>query len=303
MKLKDAISVFLSTYRNAKTRKTYAYSLDAMADYVGNRPVSDIRPLDLIGYVSSLTNREGKPLSPNSVNKEIKTCRVFFNWLVKATEIPTSPMKPIPYQSIPRHIDREKAMPDDDLTKILDRVKHMPRENALIRFLADTGARAGGVAHLKIADVDLTNCTAVITEKGDKQRLVAFGKSTADAIRRWLNVRKGNTDFIFQKGNRPFTSEAVGAMVRRCCILADVQPRQSHSLRHRKGHQLADAGVAPTVAATVLGHESPLITMKHYYPKDTERALAALRHLTLDAESEETTPPPNVIQLMKKNTG
>jgi integrase len=303
MKLQDSINVFLSTYRNSTTRATYAYSLHKMADYVGNRPVADIRPLDLIGYIASLTNREGVPLSPNSINKEIKTCRVFFNWLVKSTEIPSSPMKPIPYQSIPRHIDREKAMPDDDLTKILDRVKFMPRENALIRFLADTGARAGGVAHLKLSDVDLANCTAIITEKGDKQRMVAFGKSTATAIRQWLNVRKGTTDFIFQKGNRSFSAEAVGSMVRRCCLLAGVTPRQSHSLRHRKGHQLADANVPPTVAATVLGHESPLITMKHYYPQDTARALAALRDLTLDADDEATAPPPNVIKLMKNNAG
>lgn len=302
MKLQDAISIFLSTYRNPTTRATYAYSLHKMADYVGNRPVSDIRPLDLIGYIASLTNREGAPLSPNSINKEIKTCRVFFNWLVKATEIPASPMKPIPYQSIPRHIDRDKAMPDDDLNKILDRVQFMPRENALIRFLADTGARAGGVANLKLSDIDLATCTAIITEKGDKQRRVAFGKTTAEAIRRWLIVRKGTTDYIFQKGNRPFSSEAVGSMVRRCCLLAGVTPRQSHSLRHRKGHQLADAGVAPTVAATVLGHESPLITMKHYYPRDTDRALEALRALTLDPTIEDTPTPPNVIRL-DKTTG
>jgi site-specific recombinase XerD len=288
-KLSDVINVFLPTNPNKNTRATYGYSLGKMLDYVGNRPIKDITPFDLMGYISNLTKKDGSPLSPHSVNKEIKTCRVFFNWCVKANLITTSPMSAVAYHPTPRRIDRSKSMPDDDLTKILTTLREMRmwREYALIMFLADTGCRAGGVAGLKIKDINFTTKTAHVTEKGDKQRVVAFGDETATALSRWLRLRVSFTDLVFQKGKRSFTSEAVGMMVRRCCLLAGVTPRQSHSLRHRKGHQLADAGIAPTVAATALGHDSILTTLNSYYPKDDERALRALRGLSI---GEDTIP-------------
>lgn len=283
MNLHDVIKCFLSTRPNSNTRATYGYSLERMLAYVGNRPIANITPFDLMSYISNLAKTDGTPLSPHSVNKEIKTCRVFFNWCIKTGLIPTSPMSPVTYHPTPRRIDRDKAMPDDDLTTIITTLREMRmwRELALIMFLADTGCRAGGVAGLRLADLNLANGTAYVTEKGDKQRLVAYGDETASALTHWLSKRTGITDYVFQKGKRLFTSEAVGMMVRRCCILADVPPRQSHSLRHRKGHQLADAGIAPSVAATALGHDSIMTTLKSYYPHDDARALRALRGLSL----------------------
>lgn len=301
MKLKDAINVFLSTYSNAKTRLTYEYSLMKMADYIGNRPVQDISPLDAMAYVGSLishTTAKGKPLSPHSINKEIKTCRAFYNWLVRIESIPKSPFVGVRYQPVPLYDTHQKSMPDDDLLLILERVKYMPRENALIRFLADTGCRARGVGELTLDRLDIPNRIAWVIEKGDKSRPVVFGEDTANALTRWLQKR-GNlaSPLVFQSTDkRTFSAEAVGAMVRRCCILAGVKPRQSHALRHRKGEQIMATYADPAKGSKALGN-SVKTFLASYASRDINDALEMMRDLVLESEKQ---TPPNVIQLPPK---
>lgn len=301
MKLKDAISVFLSTYRNSKTRLTYEYSLYKMADYIGNRPVMDITPLDCVGYVGSLishTTAKNKPLSPHSINKEIKTCRAFFNWLVRMETIPKSPFSGIRYQPAPPYDTHEKSMPDEDLQKLLERVKFMPRENALIRFLADTGCRARGVGELTLDRLDISNRIAWVVEKGDKPRPVIFGDEAAAALTRWLQKRGTlKSQLVFQStDSRSFSAEAVGAMVRRCCILAGITPRQSHSLRHRKGEQIMETYADPAKGAKALGN-SVKTFLASYASRNIEDALEMMRNLVIESEKP---APPNVIHLPSK---
>lgn len=303
MKLKEAIIAFLPTNPNPRTRQTYAYSLNKMSDYVGNRPIDSITPFDMMNYINQLAKADGSPLAPDSINKEIKTCRTFFNWLVKTREITHTPMSAIKYHPTPRRVDRSKAISQDDIALIIKTLKEMrkPREYALIMFLTDTGCRAGGVANLRVGDIDFSTNTAYVVEKGDKQRRVAFGEDTALALTRWIRKRKSKTDFVFQSGNRSFSAEAVGSMVRRCCEWAGTSRLyQSHAFRHAKGHQLADAGVPASIVATALGHESVLTTLKSYFPQDEDRAIKALRDASLGATH---IVPPNVVKIPKKITG
>ena len=76
--------------------------------------------------------------------------------------------------------------------------------------------------------------------------------------------------------------ENVSLIIRRAAQLAGVRVLSSHSLRHRKGHQLADSRIAPSIAATVLGHSDVVITLQHYYPADWESAEQAMRELMTD---------------------
>lgn len=301
MKLKDAIKHFLSTYPNQKTRATYGYSLDKMADYIGNRPVSDITPLDAIGYIGSLINRDGQPLSPHSINKEIKTCRVFFNWLIRFSAIDKSPFAVVKYLSTPTYTTEDKAMAHDDLDIILSRIRFMPRENALIRFLADTGARARGAGELTLDRLDTARCVATVIEKGDESRIVTFGEDTQKALVRWLALRGNLTSqLVFQASDkRSFSAEAVGQMVRRCCELAGVKPRGSHSLRHRKGHQIMATYADPSLGAIAFGN-SVEIFLKNYASKNLSDALQMMQDLAI--KTEQPTPP-NVIPLPKTKSG
>jgi integrase len=293
MKLNNAINLFLNQYKPS-TQEGFRYPLRFLADFIGPaRPITAIRPEHLIEYANTLNDRD---YAPATVRKHVKCLRTFFNWLVKIEAINKSPAAAIRMASVPSGIDRDKAMTDAELNRILEYTRHKssPRDHALILFLADTGCRAGGAAHLKVEDLDLDNLRAIVLEKGEKTRPVAYGDDCARAIRIWLLKRPTSAGrYVFSRTQKALDSKTVSSIVRRACIRVGVRSLGSHSLRHRKGHQLADAHVSASVAAQALGHSDPVITLRHYYPDDWQRAEAELKKLAVAREEK----PRNIIML------
>jgi integrase/recombinase XerD len=65
------------------------------------------------------------------------------------------------------------------------------RDEAIIRLMVETGARAGEILALQVADVDLAAGTAVIHRgKGGRARRVPFGPRTGAAIDRYVRARR-----------------------------------------------------------------------------------------------------------------
>ncbi|MDX2078597.1 MAG: tyrosine-type recombinase/integrase [bacterium] len=295
--LKDAVAIYYDTIRNPKTRITYAESINNMVEFVGNRPINMITPIDLIAHNNTYIKRN---LSPHTVNKHIKTVQAFFNWLVRVGELQQSPAKALKKQRVNHLVPKAKAMPKEDLAKILEYTQWDPRKDALIKFLSDTACRARGVAGLRIGDIDFESNTAIVTEKGDISRTVAFGDATATALKRWLAVRKAPTDFVFQSGPKRFTAEGAGQMVRRICIKVGVPPRQTHSFRHAKGWEMSDDGVGVGVIATALG-DTVEVVVQYYIPRDEARAMATLKEKSIPAPAPKKQPT-NIIEFPQKRS-
>lgn len=281
MKLANAVSLFLSRYDNPNTRDAYKTCLTGLLPALGHLNVRDVRPSHLVAYVALLNERG---FAPATRNKHVKSIKTFFNWLVAIDELDKSPAVAVKTRVPPKKITRDKAMTDSELAAILRITWHKPRDYALILFLADTGARAGGAAGLRVKDLDLTNRRATVTEKGHKTRPVVYGEEAAAALRAWLLRRKLHSEYVFSRKHTPLSSDQVSQIVRRACLAAGIRSLGSHSLRHRKGHQFADAKVAPSIAATALGHSKPTITLEYYYPEDFESAEKALRELATTLE-------------------
>ncbi|MBZ0315422.1 MAG: tyrosine-type recombinase/integrase [Anaerolineae bacterium] len=296
MKLEEAIRLFVGKYDKPSTRRAYHQVLTDMALRIGaGRPVERITTVDLLIYVQEIKERG---LKHATEYKYIKTMRTFFNWLVRIKVIPESPVAAVENKRPARSVGRNKAMTDEELAILESYVLWKPRDLAILLFLADTGCRAGGAAHLRLQDLDLDNLKAMVTEKGDKTRPVWFGERTATALRKWLLKRGPRPhDYVFCGDNGPLLAASISQVIRRASYATETRSLGSHSLRHRKGFQLADARVAVTVAATALGHENPMTTMENYWPNDYERAEQAIRELVI--KPEEAAPSPNIIPLKK----
>lgn len=297
MQLSKAIDLFLNDQIKT-TRKSYLYVLRNMRDHLGPaRPVEAVRPEHLVEYIHDVRSRDTVQ-SVRTINKYVKTIKTFFNWCVKMELITTSPAHAIKRVTEHHQIPRDKSMPDHVLSKVLDyttTLAELPhggtaRYDALVRFLADTGCRIGGAATLTLDRLDLDECAAIVTEKGKPPRPVVFGKRTQQALRQWLIERKGDQgDYVFQARGKRMTNDSLGQLFSRVVERSGVEGHWGpHSLRHRKGHQLADNRVNPATAATALGHADVSMTLTYYYPRDFARAKDALSELFL--EDEENTP-------------
>lgn len=296
--LRAVLDVFIGQYDNQRTRKAYSDSLVPMVNAIGGgRPISHITSLDLMTYAARLRSHN---YAPATINKHIKAIKVLFNWAVKSGLIAGSPASAVKTSRPPKNVERDRAMHEDELEKILEYAKHVtPRTYALILFLADTGCRAGGASNLRLGHLDLPTCRAVVTEKGNKTRPVFYGDLCAAAIRRWLALQglSSAESYVFGMKGEQSSPVALSQAVRRACKLMGVRSLGSHSLRHRKGHQLADERIAPTVAALVLGHENVNTTLNSYYPMDYSRAEDAVRGLTVGAM---IAAPDRPLQLVRK---
>ncbi|MBK9122833.1 MAG: tyrosine-type recombinase/integrase [Chloroflexi bacterium] len=295
MKLKNAVDLFLLSYQNPDTRKSHRIVLSHMLKHLdGYLEVDRLRPADLVEYAAVLDTCD--TWSPATRRKYQKNVKTFFNWLVKIEEIDRSPARNvIRAKSLPAYISRDKAISDDELETMLTWSQFHPRHDALFKLLRDSGCRIGGAAGLRVDDIDFERNVAFVTEKGDKSRLIAFGVECANAIRVWLLQRRaGAGPVVFSITGRPIKAASLAQLVSAAAKKLGLRALGPHHFRHRKGHQLADAKVAPSIAATALGHSGPDITLKHYYPADWETAEQHLRALT---QADEARQPKQVLKL------
>lgn len=282
MQLKQASELFLDDYPNLGTRHAYSQCMSALLKVV--RPDTElvhILPLHLVKFGQFVEKQKWTPATKRKVIKGVKT---FFNWLVRYELIDKSPAKAVKAKRLATYISRDKAMSDDELEDVLSYVRFKPRDFALILFLADTGCRVAGAAGLKVEDISFDTYEATITEKGNKTRQVVFGEDAANALRVWLLSRKPSAgEYVFTRDGHQMKPDNVSLVVRRACKKAGIRSMGGHTLRHRKGHQFADEKVAPSIAATALGHSDPVITLQNYYPADWESAKKELQRLTVKA--------------------
>lgn len=302
MRLDEAVRLFVNNYTSADTCRAYSGALNPMVDYIGaGRPLDEVRPVDLVAYLQHL--QSSRQLAPATLNKHIKTIKTFFNWCVKVDELPASPAaQAIKSKRIPRTVPHEKAMSQAHVEQLLDWAKWHTFHNALILFIKESGVRIGGAAGLRVGDLrlDLDIPEATVTEKGDKTHTVWFADGARQALRLWLIKRKGDHgDYVFSDSGAPVRAETLAQRFRRACISAGIGSYGPHSLRHKLGHDMADAGVPVTVAATVLNHDNPQTTMEFYYPRDAKRAAQVVHDL---AKSDAKKTPITVLPRQKSGS-
>lgn len=280
--LLSAINLFLGE-QIPTTRKSYYYNLRDLRAYLGeDRPLDDVTTEDMIRFSQHYRNKSGVS-SPATYNKCVKTVRTFFNWCIKSKLLdPPSPASAVKRLKQSQIVPRDKAMPNEAYAQLLDYSKWDARSYALVLFLGDTGCRIGGAAGLRWGDIQFAEEIAMVTEKGNNERFVFFGNECSIALMRWQQQQreKRRGEFVFSRDGKRMNSDSLGQFFARMCHSANIGQWGPHSLRHRKGHQMADGKVAPTVAQTVLGHADVTTTLEHYYPKDLTRAQKVVKDLS-----------------------
>jgi|GEM_PF-723541 len=132
-------------------------------------------------------NHGTKPLSPATLATYDRHFRSFFNFLVDAEIIDFSPMELMQKQQdtsdqkIPFTLKQVES-----LVRTAQASKYPRRNESIIRFLFDSGVRAGELCGLQMKDVDLFQRRARVLGKGNKNRLVAWGKRTGMALRAYM---------------------------------------------------------------------------------------------------------------------
>ena len=122
------------------------------------------------------------------------------------------------------------------------------RDEAIIRLLANTGARLSEVAGLRIDDIELSLESVRYHGKGAKDRRVRLGPRTARALSRYLRARSshrgsGLTElWLAVRGAQPPAANGVKLMLKRRGLRVGLEDVHAHRWRHTYGHQWKLAG-------------------------------------------------------------
>lgn len=284
MKLKKAIGRYERSITVEATRVLYGYTLASLLDYCGNVPLAEIETDTLRGWKISQEQRrsessrnKGKKVSVYTLHRHVRVCKQFFRWLVKENCLDHSPAERLEFPRLPKG-EPPKAISDLDMTRILERAETEAREigsadslrnYALVRFLAETGCRVGGLIGLRLAEIQesLETLEVPVREKGEKTRIVSFGPKTAAALRMWLVMRprQKHGEAVFTGKRGPLTSSGVYQILKELALRAGVEGRHNpHSFRHALARRLLTNKADLGTVAEILGHSDVATTHQFY---------------------------------------
>ena len=190
----------------------------------------------------------------------------------------------------PRSTKRGKLdflTPDELLAVLRVAHEHSTRSWAMILIAYKHGLRASEVCGLKLADVNLKDCTISAERlKGSlhtvQQLMPHRGQPLLDelaALREWLKIRpadSGDALFVSQKGGHLSRGQFF-SIFREIAERAGLpaSKRHPHTLKHSLGTHLVGANVNLAKVGQFLGHKSISSTMKYVSVSDRQASEAA----------------------------
>lgn len=161
------------------------------------------------------------------------------------------------------------------------------RDEAILRFMLETGCRAGETAAMALSDLNLIGGTAIVRRgKGGKGRTVPFGPQTAKAIDRYVRTRRthrlADTDALWL-GDRgkAFSYDALHKSLALRATMAGVVGFHPHKTRHTAAHRWLAAGGSEGGLMAVAGWTRPDMLLRYTKAQAENRAADEARRLNL----------------------
>ncbi len=239
---------------------------------------------DLIrGFLAHLGEHQ---YSAATMARKIATLRSFYKWAERRSLADTNPMILIrtPRQSkrLPKAISIEQVeqlLAAPDANDVLGM-----RDCSMLETLYSTGIRVSELVGLDWEDVDLAGEAMHVRGKGKKERIVPLGSHALDAIRKYVEMIKGDPRFsnawnedqpvrplFLNKHGKRLSSRSVrrklDKYLRQVGLDSTISP---HTLRHSFATHLLDNGADLRSVQELLGHQS-LSTTQIYTHLSTQR--------------------------------
>lgn len=242
--------------------------------------VREIGANEIRAFILSLQDRErfvdhpfnhgvGGKLSGATIHTYLKNIRAFWNWLEAEGEIETNPFAKI---KIPR--EPRKIMPtfsEVQLESLLKAAQGSYRDTTMILLMLDAGIRVSEMVNLTLEDVWLDEGLLRVWGKGNKERLVPFGKSLQRILWVYLAHHRpqplGYDDghLFLTRDGLPLKRQRVGQTLRRLGQRAGISGIRCspHTLRHTFVTSFLRNNGGPFHLQQALGHATLAMT-RHY---------------------------------------
>jgi site-specific recombinase XerD len=204
-------------------------------------------------------------ISASAVNSLIRSLKAFCHWLAEEELVERDPFRRVKVPKAPRLV--KPSLSREEMAKVLAVARsgrNGYRDEAVLLFILDTGARASEVCSLRADAIDWRIGIAKLFGKGQKERYVPFSAHTAKAMQRYLaRGRTGQVPEFFQsEEGQALTKSGLYQICKRLSLEAEVHVAP-HKLRHTFAITYLRAGGNAFTLQKLLGHTTLHTTLTY----------------------------------------
>ena len=281
-----------SRYPNSTTARHYVHDLRLFSQLI-DKSVHAVTREDVDRFVEDHLERG---LAATTVNRRLAALHEFFEYLAEVNQREDWPNA----VNWKRHRVKEgKPLPRDvseaDIERLFTHISH-PRDKAMFRLMLDVALRVEEVAKLRVGDMTMASDGALwrlhVRGKGGKERFVWLMVETVAVVQAWLGQRPQVSDeaMFITRRKKGFSVRGIQERLAHYCRLAGVQV-SPHQLRHTFGRRMAEAAMAVTSLAALMGHSQVTTTQIYISGAGVEvQADFQVAVERLEAARQETLP-------------
>lgn len=258
-------------------------------DQIDDEFYKDIKTSDIKNYISSISTREVKGqmvrVSDDLQATKWSALNTFFVFLVNNDYIKTNPMIKTKRPKI-RTEHKVTYLTQEEINQMFDNIKKeahaklLNRDLALFSLFLSTGLRNSALTQINIEDIDFSNNTIKVIEKGNKTRTIQFGTNMRQLLLSWLKDRElffqdttTNALFISQLKER-ISIHTVGQLVEKYTKNIKGKHITPHKLRATACTMMSANGIPIQVIKDIVGHENIQTTTRYVGVLEEERKQA-----------------------------
>ncbi len=260
------------------TIRAYCYDLKQLNTFLGQRKQSlvSVSSRDLQEFIHTVFDMG---LSPVSINRKISSIKTFYRFLLRTKEISANPAEALELLKTRRKLPVVLSI--DEVSAIVEaadeRTPLGSRDRVCLELLYSSGLRISELLNMKLSDLKMSEGLLSIIGKGNKQRLVPFGKKAKRAIDDYLNLgrpailkARSSTLFILNARGGKLSRMGFSKILRKYRIKAGIAKRVTpHTFRHSFATHLLEGGADLRAVQELLGH-ADISTTQIYTQVDRE---------------------------------
>jgi site-specific recombinase XerD len=187
--LEDFLKNLEASDRSPHTIQSYRTSLTDFFDFTLGLSVAGITHREISEWLHFLHVRG---VSPQTLSQRLHSVRSFYRFAIRDGLVKQSPADVIQNRRVARSLPRWLVV--TDVQKLIAAAEN-DRDRGLVMFMFDTGCRIAEVVGARVEDIDWSERVVKVLGKGQKERLVAFGRKTSDTLHAYLDGRESGPLF------------------------------------------------------------------------------------------------------------
>ena len=245
------------------TIRSYRYDLQQLEEFLTTRKKSldSANTEDLRNFTHALFDLG---LSASSINRKISSLKSFHRFLLYDKLINENPAAELELLKVGRKLPETLSI--DEVTKIIESANEKTplglRNRLCLELLYASGLRISELLNLALTDLDLDAGLLRVVGKGNKQRIVPFGKKALLAINEYLGSarpiitkNRAVAYLILNARGKRMSRMGFFKILRKYRIRSDIKKRVTpHTFRHSFATHLLEGGADLRAVQELLGH-------------------------------------------------